>query len=81
MYGVGFDILRASNIDSELIIPLLQNTLDKISLMNPWQAQTGPARRRDEKIIQKQLNELKDNKLQEIYRLISEWIENKTDGK
>ena len=49
--------------------------------MNPWQAQTGPARRRDEKIIQKQMNELKDNKLQEIYRLISEWIENKTDGK
>ena len=81
MYGVGFDILRASNIDSELIIPLLQNTLDKISLMNPWQAQTGPARRHDEKIIQKQLNELKENKLREIYRLISEWIENKTDGK
>jgi predicted short-subunit dehydrogenase-like oxidoreductase (DUF2520 family) len=74
MYSIAYDILREHHIDWRMILPLLQNTLDKVKTMNPHEAQTGPAKRGDQNIIQKHQEALQDEQLKEIYRLITEYI-------
>ena len=55
--------------------PLIRETIDKNLLVGSMQAQTGPAKRGDLEVLDKHLNLLKeDEKLSEIYRLISQHI-------
>jgi len=74
MYSIAYDILQEHHIDWQMILPLLQNTLDKVKTMNPHDAQTGPAQRGDQNIINMHQKALQDNQLKEIYRLITEYI-------
>ena len=74
MYAIAYDILRENNIDWRMILPLLENTLDKVKTMNPHDAQTGPAKRGDQNIIRMHQEALQDERLREIYRLISDYI-------
>lgn len=79
MYSISYDILRDHHIDWQMILPLLQNTLDKVKSMNPHEAQTGPARRGDMNVIQKHQEALQDERLKEIYRLMTEYIMSYSD--
>lgn len=74
MYAIAYDILRENNIDWRMILPLLENTLDKVKTMNPHDAQTGPAKRGDQNIIRMHQEALQDEQLREIYRLMSDYI-------
>lgn len=74
MYAIAYDILRENNIDWRMILPLLENTLDKVKTMNPHDAQTGPAKRGDQNIILMHQEALQDERLREIYRLMSDYI-------
>lgn len=74
MYHIAYNTLSENDIDWQMIIPLLQNTLDKVKLMSPKDAQTGPAKRRDSNVIQKHLDALPDPKLKDIYRLMTDFI-------
>ena len=74
MYSIAYDILQEHHIDWQMILPLLQNTLDKVKTMNPHDAQTGPAQRGDQNIINMHQKALQDNQWKEIYRLITEYI-------
>lgn len=76
MYGISFNILQNENIDHNLIIPLMQNTLDKLQTMSPKEAQTGPARRRDLEVLRKHEGMLADEKTKELYQVCSEIISN-----
>lgn len=73
-------IYTAKNISDEnhlnwdYLLPLLHETVAKISTLSPYDAQTGPARRNDEQIIQKHLD-LQEGIQQEIYLLISKSIQ------
>jgi predicted short-subunit dehydrogenase-like oxidoreductase (DUF2520 family) len=59
----------------ELLKPLISETTAKALDMSPKTAQTGPAVRGNLKVIEKHIELLKDNpRLQELYRLISESI-------
>lgn len=73
--GVSFDILKNANINPQLLLPLLQNTLNKLKTMTPKEAQTGPAARGDKNVIAKHLGMIEDEKLREVYRLMSEIIQ------
>lgn len=75
-YGIAFDILKKENIDPQILIPLLQNTLDKLKTMSPQEAQTGPAARNDKTVMDKQLELLENNDLKDIYQKISQYIMN-----
>ena len=44
--------------------------------MTPAKAQTGPAVRGDENVMRKQMESLEDERLREIYRVMSEVIMN-----
>ncbi|MCQ2286794.1 MAG: DUF2520 domain-containing protein [Bacteroidales bacterium] len=74
MYGIGYDLLQKANIDWSIILPLLTNTLDKVNILSPTEAQTGPARRGDQQIMQQHIDSLKDENLKKIYHLISSYI-------
>ena len=55
MYGIGFDLLEKEGLDPKMLLPLLQNTLDKLQTLSPWQSQTGPASRSDKKVMNEHL--------------------------
>ena len=53
--------------------PLLRETLDKAMSIGPHDAQTGPAMRRDYKVIENHKNELTPE-LREIYDILTKRI-------
>lgn len=74
MYAIAYDILKEHNIDWQMIQPLLRNTLDKVKQRNPHEVQTGPAIRKDWPVIQRHIDALQDERLKEIYRLMTDYI-------
>jgi len=74
MVHIADDILQDKNMSLKMLYPLLQNTAAKWQSMSPADAQTGPARRDDQQIMQRHLEELNDEELKKIYQLVSEYI-------
>ncbi len=67
------EILKQSGFDFEILRPLIKATLSKTEKISPYDGQTGPARRGDEKTMLAHEQILEENKLN-IYRLLSESI-------
>jgi predicted short-subunit dehydrogenase-like oxidoreductase (DUF2520 family) len=80
MYDIAFTILEEKKIHWEMLLPLLQCTLDKTKTMSPQQAQTGPAKRGDALILQRHIEQLPTKELEQIYQLLSDFIQ-KRNGK
>lgn len=75
MYAIASQLLAEANMPFDVILPLIDETTAKIHELAPKDAQTGPAIRYDNNIIDKHLEALKDMpKEQEIYKLISKNI-------
>lgn len=73
---IAFDLLEKESIDTQLLLPLLQQGIKKIHDIHPWVAQTGPAIRNDQQTILKHLNMLEnESTFKEIYKLISQSIQ------
>ena len=78
MYSLASEILEQQDLDWEFLRPLIRETVSKIEEIPPQEAQTGPAIRYDRKIIDKQLELLKDdNSTRELYEKISQSIHRK----
>ncbi|MFV0376930.1 MAG: Rossmann-like and DUF2520 domain-containing protein [Mangrovibacterium sp.] len=74
-YTLGAQIVEKLGFDFDLLKTLICETTDKIIEMKPFDAQTGPAKRFEETIINKHLDFLSDQpELKEIYRLVSKSI-------
>lgn len=74
MYQIAYKLLQDNNLPFEILLPLLRQTVEKVSVMTPAEAQTGPAARGDRNVMQAQLASLDDKRLREIYVLMSEVI-------
>jgi len=75
MTAIAERLLSDTDLDLDLLRPLIQQTFTKLTAMDPLNSQTGPALRGDSMILQKHLEILNDRpKEQEIYKLISENI-------
>lgn len=74
MYHIAYKLLEEKGLPFEMLLPLLRQTVEKVSKMPPSEAQTGPAARRDFNVMEAHLAELDDEGLQEIYRMMSEMI-------
>ena len=74
-YAVASDILGEHGIPFDVMLPLINETTDKIQKISPMEAQTGPAVRGDRNVMSKQL-ELMNGKedLQELYQMLSKGI-------
>lgn len=59
MYRMAEDVLRNTSIPFEALLPLIDNTAAKMHTMKPFDAQTGPAKRGDERVINHHLDVLK----------------------
>lgn len=76
MYAIGDKICEENNIPFEILHPLIQETAVKITSLSPEEAQTGPAVRHDEKTITAHQNFLTNETFKNIYKLITESIQN-----
>ncbi|MDD3510904.1 MAG: DUF2520 domain-containing protein [Fermentimonas sp.] len=74
MYLLAAEILNHHDIPFDVLKPLIRETAAKVMEMDPKSAQTGPAIRYDEKIIQKHIDLIKDSDTKEIYKLLSKSI-------
>ncbi|MGI6073449.1 MAG: Rossmann-like and DUF2520 domain-containing protein [Fermentimonas sp.] len=74
MFTIASKILEARNISFDVLKPLMKETVNKIEAMNPLDAQTGPAVRYDERVMQNHLKLLQSDHYKEIYQMISDSI-------
>ena len=74
MYYIAEDLLKKSDLDFEMLKPLIIETANKIKEHSPKSVQTGPAKRKDMQTIKNQINLLEDDDLKSIYKLITNQI-------
>src|SRR5690554_2122837 len=75
LYHLAQEHLKAHHLDFDLLKPLIQETVAKLETLSPIEAQTGPATRGDQSIIQKHLKDITRPETQQLYRLFSDLIE------
>ena len=75
MYKIAGDICEKNGVPTNVLLPLIKETANKLEELSPYDAQTGPARRGNEVIINRHLNLLEDNsRLYDIYKTITDAI-------
>ncbi len=79
LYYIGQQICKEHHLPFEILLPLMQETTRKLEKLPPFDAQTGPARRRDATTIARHIDMLKDPNYKEIYIKLTDSIQ-KTYG-
>ena len=76
MSAIALDIIKQKQLDFHLLMPLLDETVEKIRLSDPLNAQTGPAMRGDQKTIERHLGLLNQfpPEYKEVYQTVSDLI-------
>lgn len=75
LVGRAQKLLEDNRIDKSLLMPLLEETLEKLKKTSAENAQTGPARRNNSEVIEMHKNLLKnDPDLKKLYSIISDSI-------
>ena len=73
-YRLAERVLESEQIDFRLFLPLIAETANKVTMMSPKNAQTGPMVRYDQSVMQMQMSMLPDERTREIYRLMADSI-------
>ncbi|MFV0331752.1 MAG: Rossmann-like and DUF2520 domain-containing protein [Dysgonomonas sp.] len=79
MYALAEQILKKIDLPFEVALPLIDETAAKVHSLSPKVAQTGPAVRYDENVINKHLSLIDSKQVKEIYKLISDDIHRISD--
>ena len=74
LYQIGNEICVKNDLSFTILKPLLLETANKIILLSPQEAQTGPAKRNDTQTINAHLTFLTDNNQKEIYKMLTKSI-------
>ncbi|TKB99345.1 Rossmann-like and DUF2520 domain-containing protein [Pedobacter cryotolerans] len=75
LYALADDLLKANDLDFDIIRPLITETASKVQYALPLTVQTGPAIRHDEQTLKKHEELLNDHQeLLEIYKILSNSI-------
>ena len=78
IYALSEQLLEKEGLPREYLLPLIDETAAKVHEMPALKAQTGPAIRYDENVINKHLDMLADEPdMQNLYRILSQSIHNK----
>lgn len=78
MYTMAAELLKNTHIPFSALLPLIDETAAKIHTLSPHDAQTGPARRGDENVMNHHLSLLTEEQ-QAIYRLLSDAIQKRNE--
>ena len=76
LYQIGNEICLENNIPFEVLKPLILETANKGTTLSPKEAQTGPASRNDSQTIERHLKFLSDENRKNIYKIITQSIQN-----
>lgn len=80
LYQIGNEICIANQVPFAILEPLIAETAAKIQSLTPLEAQTGPAKRHDQKTIDSHLDFLKSDQIKHnIYKTLTQSIQ--SDGK
>lgn len=74
LYQLGNDICTEHQVPFEILKPLIKETAEKIMVLSPSDAQTGPAKRMDFETIKSHLALLSDDNQRNIYELLTQSI-------
>lgn len=73
LWTLADDVLRDAELPFDVMLPLISTTVDKLKRLSPAESQTGPAMRRDHRVMQSHMDMLdKDKAL--IYKTLSDNI-------
>ena len=73
MYTMAAELLKNTHIPFRVLLPLIDETAKKIHSISPLDAQTGPARRGDDNVMQHHISLLTPEQRQ-IYQSLSSEI-------
>jgi predicted short-subunit dehydrogenase-like oxidoreductase (DUF2520 family) len=73
MYTMAAELLQNTHIPFRALLPLIDETAAKVHTLSPRDAQTGPARRGDENVMNHHL-ELLNEEQHQVYQLLSDAI-------
>ncbi len=76
LYQIGNEICQDNALSFDLLRPLILETASKIEALEPNGAQTGPAKRNDTNTIIRQLELLQNKNQKEIYKILTQSIQN-----
>jgi len=76
LYKIGNDICNEHGVPFEILRPLIRETSEKIMVLSPDDAQTGPAKRNDLHTINSHLEFLSDENQRNIYKILTQSIQN-----
>ncbi|KXK21359.1 MAG: DUF2520 domain-containing protein [Saprospiraceae bacterium] len=75
LFAIADKWLVSNDLKFEYLLPLIRETVDKLEEMSPFDAQTGPAKRNDRRVINKHMGQLEgDQDLKELYLRLTESI-------
>lgn len=80
MYALSAEMLKKADLPFDVALPLIEETCAKLQELSPREAQTGPAIRYDENVINRHLAMIEDDEVRAIYKLISENIHQKSQS-
>ncbi len=75
LYKIGHDICDEHQIPFDILKPLIRETAQKIMVLDPEAAQTGPAKRCDQKTIAAHLELLTNPNQKKIYQILTQSIQ------
>ncbi|TDP02902.1 Rossmann-like and DUF2520 domain-containing protein [Flavobacterium sp. 245] len=76
LYQIGQEICNEHQVPFEVLKPLIKETAEKINALDPVDAQTGPAKRHDSTTIQAHLDFLTNENQKNIYKILTQSIQN-----
>ena len=75
MYRIAAEVLSDTQIPFQALLPLIDRTAEKVHMMRPEDAQTGPAQRGDEQVMQHHRELLATTPYAELYQALAALIE------
>ena len=66
MFSIADDLLTEKEIDFKILLPLIKQTIAKLNTNKPKAVQTGPAKRKDIKIIQEHITLIRQEDVKEL---------------
>lgn len=78
LYQIAYEMVKSVDLPFDVLKPLILETAQKVMQLSPEEAQTGPAKRNDQGVINKHLDVLGDEhpSLKKLYQDLSDMILN-----
>ena len=78
LFALAKEYCKSNNTNFDLLLPLIEETVDRLHYYEPSAMQTGPAARGDDTVIQKHLQLLHDfPELKKVYEVMSKSIKDR----